>query len=653
MTALRLALSALGTFITYSTLLFGSLTATVSWSSESFPPKFAPAESVSKEELEKLSYERQWLDLLHYHDVGLVGDAGSQIDDPEFFLSPDGATNPAAELNASIAAFAKADPEHAQKRCAYPARFFWLKSKLGSEYFGSKTACPEFETWRAELSADGLTLIFPAAYLNSPSSMFGHTLMRLDSSNSKSELLAYSINYAANADPNDNELVFSYKGLTGGYPGVFSVLPYYEKVKEYNYLESRDVWEYELDITPEELEQFVRHVWEVKDAHFDYYFFTENCSYHLLTLLDAASERFELSKEFTTDVIPADTVRVLNEKELIKKASFRPSMQTTLQHRLKSSGDETEALAIALVENLNTPVPELLNESSLAAPEKAQALELSVSLARYKAKQDKENASEYNKRSIRLLSARSKLGNLETFTATPTPRIRDDEGHRSHRWMARAGEDQIGTYVGLDLRMSYHDFLDPVAGYIPGAQLEIIHLKAKAYTDKATLQIEEFRAIDIASFSPRDDFIKPISWFVSTGLTRNEHQIDELMPYLKAGPGLSYSFASWSGASLIGSGLLSTRVFADNDLDKGFVLESGPKVQFSLQHTELSVQAYWERHYKLAGADIDQQKAFLGVGHGISNSTSIRAGASYVETDLDDGARLYDTSGELGFAWYF
>lgn len=644
MTAIRRAHSALGTLITFTIFALCLVASPATWSAEKLP---------EPNNLEQLAQDRQWLDLLHYHDVGIFGESGSQIDDVNFFLSPEGAINPLAELKASIEAFSEHDTEHAEKRCKYPARFFWLKSKLGNSFFGKETACPEFETWRSELAADGLTLIFPAAYLNSPSSMFGHTLMRLDSSNSKSELLAYSINYAANADPNDNELVFSYKGLTGGYPGVFSVLPYYEKVKEYNYLESRDVWEYELDINSDELEQFVRHVWEVKDAHFDYYFFTENCSYHLLTLLDAASERFELSKEFTTDVIPADTVRVLNETGLIKNASFRPSMQTTLQHRLKTSNAETEMLSIMLVNQLDNTVDSLLDKSDLDTAQKAQALELAVSLARYKAKQDKENAAAYNKRSIRLLSARSKLGDVETFSETPTPTIRDDEGHRSHRWMARAGEDQIGSYIGLDLRMSYHDFLDPVSGYIPGAQLEIIHLKAKAYTDNSSIQLDEFRAIDIASFSPRDDFIKPVSWFVSTGLTRNEHQLDELMPYLTAGPGLSYALNLWESASIIGTGLLSTRLFADNDLKKGHVLESGPKIHFSIQHANISTQLYWERHYKLSGADLDQQKLFFGTGLPISQSASIRAGASYVETDLNSGERLYDTSGELGFAWYF
>ena len=56
--------------------------------------------------------------------------------------------------------------------------------------------------------------------------MYGHTLVRMDREDkNKSKLLSYSVNFAANADPTDNELVFSYKGLAGGYPGVVSVMP--------------------------------------------------------------------------------------------------------------------------------------------------------------------------------------------------------------------------------------------------------------------------------------------------------------------------------------------------------------------------------------------------------------------------------------------
>ena len=63
-------------------------------------------------------------------------------------------------------------------------------------------------------------------------------------------------------------------------------------------MEYRDVWEYPLTFTPEEVQQFARHVWETKDTYFDYYFFDENCSYRLLALLDAASERSDLADDF-------------------------------------------------------------------------------------------------------------------------------------------------------------------------------------------------------------------------------------------------------------------------------------------------------------------------------------------------------------------
>ena len=85
---------------------------------------------------------------------------------------------------------------------------------------------------------------------------------RADENSNK--LLAYSVNFAANADPEDNELVFSYKGLTGGYPGVVSVLPYFAKTNEYSHMEARDIWEYRLNLSQEEVDQFVRRVGKPK-----------------------------------------------------------------------------------------------------------------------------------------------------------------------------------------------------------------------------------------------------------------------------------------------------------------------------------------------------------------------------------------------------
>ncbi len=614
----------------------------------------APDKKIDSEiqHLQEVAENQQWKHLLHYHKVGLLPKDESQADDPDFFLAPQGKTDPFAELSASIKAFAASNPDHEAVRCKYPARFTWLSQQVPEQVHG-ELICPEFETWRDEIDAKDLSLIFPAAYLNSPSSMFGHTLMRIDTNKHNNPLLAYSINYAANADPDDNELVFSYKGLSGGYPGVFSVLPYYQKVKEYNYLESRDVWEYDVDITPSELDQFLRHIWEVKDTHFDYYFFTENCSYHLLTLLDASSERFDLARHFTTDVIPADTVRVLKQEGFLQSAEFRPSMQTTMKHQLASTNKAQHKFAVDLLE-ADIKAKQYISESTLSKKETAQSLDLSVALARYRAKKDKDSTKFYNRRSIELLSERSKIDVDQSFSETPTPKTRDDEGHLSHRGMVRAGQNQRGNYAGFDLRMAYHDFLDPTPGYITGAQLEILHFKFNAYVSDESVEIEEFRAIDIASFSPRSDFVKPISWFVSTGLERNIGQRDELMPYLRAGPGLTYgSDQLIDGVNLQSSVVLSTRLNLDNDISKGYAFASGPKLLFLTQGETINLQTEWSRHYKIAGNDFDHQDAFIGLGLNTDSKYGVRAGIRYQEAKDENESHVYDTSGELGFSVYF
>ena len=81
---------------------------------------------------------------------------------------------------------------------------------------------------------------------------------------------------------------YAFKGLFGGYQGRFSIAPYYVAVKTYGDIENRDIWEYGLNLTQEETSQMLRHVWEMRSAWFDYYFLDENCSYHLLSLLETA-----------------------------------------------------------------------------------------------------------------------------------------------------------------------------------------------------------------------------------------------------------------------------------------------------------------------------------------------------------------------------
>ena len=73
------------------------------------------------------------------------------------------------------------------------------------------------------------------------------------------DLLDYTVNYAATADA-DSGLFFAVKGLVGAYPGQFATIPYYLKIQEYHNIENRDLWEFPLNLKPEEIDRLLEKV---------------------------------------------------------------------------------------------------------------------------------------------------------------------------------------------------------------------------------------------------------------------------------------------------------------------------------------------------------------------------------------------------------
>ena len=66
--------------------------------------------------------------------------------------------------------------------------------------------------------------------------------------------MAHGANYGAFTAGQENSVLFAVLGLTGGYFGGFTVKPYYDVINTYNNIENRDIWELNLDLTPEELD---------------------------------------------------------------------------------------------------------------------------------------------------------------------------------------------------------------------------------------------------------------------------------------------------------------------------------------------------------------------------------------------------------------
>mgnify|MGYP001183576760 CR=1 FL=1 len=606
----------------------------------------------SPEKLDAVANKQQWSHLLHYRTHPFSGRYLSQNDSKDFFLAENGKHSLVDELEANIQAFLLNVPfDNQSAQCQFPARYHWIKQQFLDIEFVDQP-CSELDTWTEEIDAEYVTLVFPASHINSPSSMYGHTFIRLDKKDPKSnKLLAHSVNFAANADLTDNEIVFTWKGLTGGYPGVVSVLPYYAKTNEYSNMEYRDIWEYRLDLNKAEVDQFVRHVWETKDTFFDYFFFDENCSYRLLGLLDASSERIDVTDDFMFTAMPVDTIRALKKRGMVIDTEYRPSAASKMEHKSSNASEVALKQAKKMVESTDELSAYL---SGLSEQEQAQSLELAHAYARYLAVKKKQANPVLRKRTLEILSARSKIQTDAGFGEIPTPKYRDDQGHLSQRLSLTTGsafyddghKTQHQEFIDINYRAAFHDVMDLPQGFVPGSQIQMGNLSMRLWEDGA-VRLQQLQLIDILSLSHQTHFQKPVAWTVSGGLDRFVGQDAELYGYLNVGFG-----RAWLTAVGRFYGLAQAELKADNQFHKGAQISVGPRAGWLWQGER--IQAQLETNWQGVSL-IDKTKRTeinANLGWRASQNIQLKLEAKTQHFKLDGVSNKQHEVG-LGFNWYF
>jgi hypothetical protein len=529
----------------------------------------------------RLAEDRQWLTLGHYLPDWLGTGVTSVIDSPGFFNAADGRSDPRAELEATLARFFAGDEDRKNlqhPQCAYMARYRWLKAQLGFDPARlPEQPCLAFEEWIQVIDPAQVTLIFPAAYLNQPSSMFGHTLLRIDKpgQTERTRLSSYAINFAA-ATGEDAGMLFALKGIVGLYPGAFSILPYYDKVKDYSDLENRDIWEYQLTLKPAEIRRMLMHVWELGQEYANYFFFDQNCSYQLLSLLEVARPELDLTSRFLVWAIPSDTVKaVVEQAGLLKRTVYRPSARSEIEHRLSLLEPRQRSLALQLATGARG-----LEDAALAAlpdGERAAVLELAYEYLqlRFRAKDVTREVSA--PRSLALLRARAVIDTPSPVPPVPEPEVRPDQGHGSARASLGVGRLDGRNFLQLGLRPSYHDLLDPQAGFLAGSEVAFFDLVLRYYEDSSLVNLESMTALEIQSISPRNRYFEPLSWRFDIGVERFRREGEakgDLVGTASGGAGFSYGL--WDGAVITALGNL--RVQGAPDLPDDVLIGAGPSL---------------------------------------------------------------------------
>ena len=467
----------------------------------------------------RLARSREWLNLLHYGWT-LTG-FHSQVSPGPFFLASKGWINSTAEMNADLAAFFEEtkNPDD-QAQCRFPARYAWLDSELHFDPAKlAPRACPLLDRWKQKLSAQSVSVVFASAYLDNPSSMYGHTFLLVHHSGRPVDerLLDYAVNYAARADT-ANGILFAVDGLAGVFPGRYSAMPYYLKVQEYSNLESRDLWEYRLNLSSAALGRLMDHIWEMRSASFPYYFFNRNCSYELLPLLDAADPGLNLTRGWPLYVIPPDTVRTLESRPgLVAERTYRPShLSRMLFDRSRLTPMET-AIAGDLAQRGNG----WKRLAALPAAQEARTLSASSEYLEYLIDYRKNAAPELLNRQLKTYDALAKTGVVlpENLVPPPAP---PESGHLSGRLSLGYGSLDGRGFEDFSVRPALHSPLDPPRGYTPWSALEMLGLDVRHENRADRTYINSLDLIHILSLAPLDPWIKKPSWEIAAGLRQAE-----------------------------------------------------------------------------------------------------------------------------------
>lgn len=266
------------------------------------------------------SYESvEWKNLLHYDGAKSVINEESN-----FFLSPEGFRNPKAEYLATLKAITE-DIEQQENHavCKYPARFDYILQTLKLKRQDFKLPiCKDYQEYRKKVPIDSVSVVFAAESNRSPSSMMGHSFLKLQGVN-ENGIKEHSFSYFA-AFNVENSVQFYIDVITTGIDGAYILSPYKSKIDEYLAGEKRSLWEFDINLTAKEIKRLKSHIWELKGHNIKYSLVSHNCNTAVISILKTANFEFETSniKPFVT---PVEYLKELYGNQKIKKISIEPT----------------------------------------------------------------------------------------------------------------------------------------------------------------------------------------------------------------------------------------------------------------------------------------------------------------------------------------
>lgn len=441
----------------------------------------------SQEDIKSFSESNEWLNLLHYEKTFKY--YRSEINDHRFFISHQGQKNPLEELKATLT-----NPS-LENYCRFPARYKLLVSKkfLPTLQFEN---CTDYLFWKKNINAKSLSLIFAGFYPENPASSFGHLFVKINQEHS-SELIDYALNFSASTEK-DGSILYAWKGLTGGYQGTYSLEKFYMKINEYEDHESRDLWEYPLELTDVEVDFIVDHIYELtRNSSIKYYFLTQNCSYQILKLFKIVRPNMKSHFKLQYHIPTTDLKEILSQIQLIHPPKLRPSLASQIQFKFSQLNKNEKK------ETFNFLKEKLSETHSLSANSKIFLSEY-FNFRKFK---NKELTKEEKEIQYELKKAVAKLDvqNSSFHSNQQSPHLSHDQS-RVKIYHATTSNQ----FSGISFKPAFHDFLESDIGLLSNSKLNVLNTDLRRVNQK--IKLWELNFIETKVITPYNKINPKRSW---------------------------------------------------------------------------------------------------------------------------------------------
>jgi len=589
--------------------------------------------------IDNLAQHTTWRRLLYFYDDknSVLGKnkTESLVDDPSFFLSKNGQRDSGAELDAMLVALAqelvsssatdndqaKTDINDNSVLCRFPARVAWLAEVLAIDAASLSADCPELDEWMSTLAPEQLSIMFAQEYLDNPLSAFAHTLLRIDSKASIADPnqidKAYALNYTVDGDPNDSFPIYATKSMIGSYNSAIEIDPYPEMLAKYLQDDERDTWTYQLSLTPAEVQQIMRHVWETKVLKMPYYFTTDNCASEILRLIDVVRPQQNLLSQLSYAVVPSDVIQLLNDEQLLASTTYTPADNTLRQAQLNEKKQQRAQLGY------HNSAKQTVNEikSAQLNPVSSMSADGQTLLKRQ----------------------------IDVSDNNPIDR------HPLQLGTIGIGQRGDDDYIDVGFRAGFHDTLDHASGYPQFFNLEGLAATLRLYdTDDSkpnqpdNVVLQNVTLIRGRSFNPVNSAKKGNTWGASIEATRvndgsQEAGTDHLVGSVGYEKGWSWAF----GTPTAGTGEMPLQLCytflagtgqVGRDINKGLRLGAGINAGCRYQiNNQLRAQAELQLPYWYHGSSDEsnvrghywQPISSLGLQYDIDKKQALRINANY------------------------